>query len=76
MHSGDRHASLAHGCRTAFDRAGAYVAGGKNARAAGLQRSGRAVHPFPCGRAGDRMPGLDEALFIALDVGRQPVGAR
>src|ERR1700737_2383640 len=50
--------------------------GSKDAWPARLQRPWRTAYALPCGRVDDRVAGFDETLFIALDLGRQPSGAR
>ena len=72
MHALERHAAFAHGGSAAFHGAGAHVASGEDAGAARLQRAGRASTVFPRGRTDYCVAGANEALFIALDLGRQP----
>ena len=75
MHALNRHAAFTHGGGAAFDRAGADIPGGEDAGAARLQRAGCAGGIFPGGCGGDGVTGFDEASFVALDLGREPVGA-
>jgi hypothetical protein len=58
VHTLDRHAALAHCGDTAFHRAGAHVACGKNAGPTRLQRPRRTTHSFPRGRVDDRVTGF------------------
>src|SRR5437762_578764 len=68
MHTFDGHAAFAHRGGAAFHRAGTHVTRGKDAGSAGLERPRRACGVFPCGCAGYRVAGFDEALFIAFDL--------
>src|SRR5208283_3499086 len=75
MHSLDRHATLAYCGGAAFHRAGAHVARGEDAWAARLQRPRQTADAFPRGSVDDCVAGFYKALFIALDLERQPTGA-
>src|SRR5271165_3093134 len=75
MHSLDRHATLAYCGGAAFHRAGAHVARGEDAWAARLQRPRQTADAFPRGSVDDCVAGFYKALFIALDLERQPSGA-
>src|SRR5271166_2240901 len=76
VHTLDRHATLAYCGGAAFHRAGAHVACGEDAWAARLQRPRQTADAFPCGSVDDCVAGFYKALFIALDLERQPSGAR
>ena len=70
----DRDRTVADRRRDPLDRAVAHVARGEDAGQARLEQEGIAVEgPRAGGQVG---PGEDEALLVALDRGRQPLGVR
>jgi hypothetical protein len=75
VHALDRHSALAHRRAAALYRAEAHVARSEDAWHARLQRPRRTAYALPRGRVDDRVAGFDEAIFIALDLRRQPSGA-